>query len=65
MKLDSEEQRSLLIGLLAQVPFQGTVGALVDGGLDKLKAQIVGLVLAIQSAEIEKKNDGDVQEPTV
>ena len=58
MKLDSEEQRQLILGLMAQVPAQGaTLGSLLQGAAS-LPPETVALVQTIQSAEIEEAKDG-------
>jgi hypothetical protein len=51
MKLDSKEQRELLMGLLLKVPFEITLAEALKG----LDPNIVALVKAIQEAEVEEK----------
>jgi len=57
MKLDSEEQRTRLISLLVQVPVKTTLGDVLAGTVN-LPPDIPELVMAIQKAPIEDKNDG-------
>ena len=57
MKLDSDEQRQRLLGLLVQVPVKTTLGDVLAGTVT-LPPDIPELVIAIQKAPIEDKNDG-------
>jgi hypothetical protein len=54
MKLDSEEQRRLLMDLLRQVPVQTTI----DGMLAGLRPDIKALLAAIQQAEVAEPEQG-------
>ena len=49
MKLDTDAQRELLLGLLLRVPFEITMAEALKG----LDPNIVALVKAIQDAEVE------------
>ena len=48
MKLDSEEQRKLLLEIIDSVPMQGDYA-----GLKKAMVAVDGLISAVQTAEIE------------
>jgi len=65
MKFDTEAQRDMILGLLAQVPAQGaTLGSLFQGTAS-IPPATVELVQQIQNAEIEQPEVAEeVKKPT-
>ena len=54
MRLDSEEQRKLLLDLLLEVPVQTNIRGLLEGLRDDIQA----LLIAIKTAKLEEQDDG-------
>jgi len=55
MKLDSQEQKDLLLQLISSVPTTGiTLGMLLQDSSGVVQPEIRNLVSAIQDAELEK-----------
>ena len=57
MRLDSEEQRQILLELISNVPIQGaTIGSAFQG-VDSLNPEVVAVISAIKQAEIADEED--------